>query len=719
MAASLAVALWFFAPVLADPWRTVPVAVRPDGSPEQPIGALDQAMVVSVVARNARVLTTAPWRVFDGDLCYPMPRAHTLGEHMLGTAVLAAPAYAIARDPVLAYDAAVVLGLWIAALAMYALAFHFTGSPPASFAAGLAFGLVSVRIADPAHPYAHGDLWTPLVLLFWARLLEQGRWRDAIGCGAFLTLQLLESFYSVVECALVVSVVGAWAAWRHRERLGAILPQMAVAAAIVASVAVALFGPYLATRATWGLLAERTSFLNWPQAFGPGGTLYSGTVAVALAAVALVDRVVGGARDDPGAARGARPESPRGDPRWAMAAAGALAFWVSCGPIELPWLGVALPAPAFALRGIVPGLDAVRALSLVGLGASLAIAFVSAYGVLAIGRRGGGAGVLAVGIVAAFATFGERAHAGVARATFGRPFDVIASPVRPPDDVVALVERSVSGPTVDLPVPQKRLGVLRALSDQILIAAYHRQPTASCYNSFNGPVSAQVQELAARLPDPGAAAALSALGFRNAIAFRRHLRPAERAALSPPARTPEDGSASASPPAMSLVGETADVAVYALRAVDASDDWAVLGEDSRDERSGAPRHAVAGERVEISLAVRNGGASPFRHPSPIAPTDLVLLWRPVSSPSGTPAAAPLEQSARTLLPLALAPGEAASVAIAATAPDEPGDYEVVVSRAAARDRVLGQARAVVSARIAQPAATPSSAWPAGLPRPPG
>jgi hypothetical protein len=201
-----------------------------------------------------------------------------------------------------------------------------------------------VRIADPTHPYRHGDIWLPLVVLFWWRLVAIGRWRDAIGFAGFLALQLLESFYSVLECAVFGSLWGVWAAWAHRRRLAYVAPK--VTAAAVALLAWRLFSPYLATRAAWPALAQRGNYLNSPAAAWFGGMFYPGSVGVALAAIGLLDRAA---------------HRVRGvwDPRWAIAAAGLATFLVSVGRFEIPYLGIAIPAP-LGRRGVRPP-DAGRA----------------------------------------------------------------------------------------------------------------------------------------------------------------------------------------------------------------------------------------------------------------------------------------------------------------------------------------------------------------------
>jgi hypothetical protein len=681
-----AVSLWLLRAVVDQPGHALPSPVRADGRGEQPIGVLDQAMTLAIATRNAALATSEPLSLPGGPLCHPMPRAHTLGEHVLGFGLLAAPAHFLTGDPLVAYNLATLLSWCIAGLAMYALAVHYTRSPPAAWVAGLLFAFAIPRISDPAHPFAHGDLWTPLVLLAWARFVERGRWRDALALAAVVGLQLLESLYSVLECAVLLAVFGGWIAWRGRAVLRARLPRAAVAGALVAALGWAVFEPYLATRSAWHVLADRHPFLNGPSAFWLGGLYFPGLVAIVLAVTAMLDRWL---------RRGSRERGP--DPRGAMLLAGIAAAAISLGPLPLA-PGVVVPAPLALLRDLVPGLDAMRAHLRIGLGASLAAAFLAAFGVVALGRRRPWR-VAAVAALAAAVALVERGHPRIAAASFGRTAELAAMRLRPSDETVDLLRRAVNGPTVDLPTMQPRLGALVALSEQIVLAAYHGQSTSSCYNSFQGPVPRQVSQLAARLPDPRAAEALAALGFRNVVAVKRHLRGPERDALRP-----VHDAASSGGGAVRLVGETPEVAVYALVAGSRPrSDWSLLGPVA----GGSPRaRTVAGAATaplaassartarptkpsRVLLAVENAGGSTFRHPEPVVPSDVRLLWEPLG---GTDAAA-VASDARVLLPLALASGDRIEVEVE-TSPPAPGRYALTLLRRDAPRTAL--ARALVS-----------------------
>jgi beta-aspartyl-peptidase (threonine type) len=99
----------------------------------------DQAFTVRAIADNANRLVTAPSTLFATGQCHPFPHPQTLGEHLLGESLLAAAPFALTRDPILTFNAVVLLSLLVPALAMYALARTWTGNAAAGFVAGLLF----------------------------------------------------------------------------------------------------------------------------------------------------------------------------------------------------------------------------------------------------------------------------------------------------------------------------------------------------------------------------------------------------------------------------------------------------------------------------------------------------------------------------------------------------------------------------------------------------
>src|SRR6185369_3476134 len=107
---------------------------------------------------------------------------------------------------------------------------------------------------------------------------------------------------------------------------------------------------------------------------------------------------------------------------------------------------------------------------------------------------------------------------------------VRAYPARPSDEEIELYRSVPAGAVLDLPLRATSPGGagVFATVPAMRAGAWHHQPIAACYNSFATPLQREVEDLAARLPDPHAAAALSALDFRSVLVHESMLDPVER-----------------------------------------------------------------------------------------------------------------------------------------------------------------------------------------------
>ena len=431
----LAMALASYASILDAPFEKLPVNARMAPGAAQ-IVRWDQSIAVASIARNAHALLTEPRSFFDGFQCLPLPRSYTLGEHMFGCGVLAAPVYLATGDPVFSYNVLLVVSAWIAALGMFFLARELVENVPAAFVAGLLFGFSTMRISGVAHPFAYADLWTPPAILFLMRLFAHGGWRNALAFSLFASLEVLQSFYPLFWTTVLMACLALRLAVAHRRELLRRLPEFAACLLVLVVLAWMVFAPYLETQATWGLLDDRMSLpLDARQYLTMSPLLVLGLLG-------LVDRV-----------RGARP-SDGVDPRIALAIGGGMLFWIAIGGVTV--LGRTLSLRP-VLAGLIPGFHAVRGLSAVVGGTELALAVLAAYAVRALAERLPRAGQLvAAGALAVWIAVAQH----VALAGWS------ATP--PPDDVALL--RRTTGPVVALPFPAKDTLLALANADLLRLA---------------------------------------------------------------------------------------------------------------------------------------------------------------------------------------------------------------------------------------------------------
>ena len=667
-AAYLAVALWAMRAVLPAPATRLPYPADHDQLPGlKLISQADQRNELAAMLRNAHLLVRDPSRLLEGD-CFPVPRAATLGEHMFGEGLAATLPYALTGEPILAYNAVLVLWITLAGVSMYAFAWYWTRSAPAAFVAGLLFAIHPARVGDPEHPFIHADFWIPLVLLCFHRLVVHDRWRDAAALVVVIGLQLLESAYNVLELGVFGVPYAVAVLAHHRRRLPALLPKLLAVTATCGALGLAVFGPFARTRAVW-TFEPRFSFLMPPAHFLPGSAGYPGTLGVLLAMIGLFDRLRRRAAED--------------DPRVAMLVAGLLCIWLAARWRPPPALAF-LESPLITLTRLdmLGPLRGFRGLHLVYQGELLATAFLAAWGAAAILRRWR---LLGTAVIAATALV-EVFHPAVARASFGRTVSLQTIDARPPEPLITLYERLTDGPVLDLPFADATnlMVQMQHIPYYALLRTFHQHRIAACATSLGGPAEAPVAALAARLPDPRAADALHAIGFRNVVMHEELLGPAERArwqrqlaGTRPIARRLTPIGRAESHEAFVLEGSARIDTRRALLAPSAADTGDL---------------DVSPPRASIPFSIVNHGFVTYRHPDPIEPTPITVRW------AGLDGVASTSFDARVLLPLALAAGDAIVHPLMVPVPGTPGRYDVAIEWADSADSVIARRRVRVLSR---------------------
>lgn len=614
----------------------------------------DQKLSAALIAHNARVLATEPWRIMDGHQCFPSANATTLGEHMIGPGLRAIVPYALTGDPIFTYNVVLVSTHWIAAMAMYALALYWTRSVPAALIAGLLFGLQPIRLADIAHPYVYGIVWAPLALLFAHRLCARGSWRDALGLTLFLGLQLVEGAYPMLTTGLLGGVYGSYLLFRYRARWVSLAPKLIVCGLTLGALAFWVLSPYAETHAIWPPAEDRIKILYPLSRYLWGAVGYPGTILLALLVVGLLDRV-------------RRTRVERGeDPRLVFLTAGVVTLWAAALAVDA--FGWRLPNLLTLLGSAMPGLDLVRVGGATESGIGLVGAFLAGYGVLALLEHRGQrtqsfvTGLLVIGVML------EVLAPPLARISFGQTVEMVPFHARPHPKLVALYDTIDQGAVLDIPL-ESGFGSFGYLGQHVWLGAFHGQPVASCYNSFRTPVQVAIEELARRVHvDPDAGAALYALGFRTVVVH----------VIVPGRRRPPPVVPLPRPVHLVELGRTFTHTLYRLRSDAAVEErLALLG------HVGAPTEAAATPGADaVAVTLTNHGTATYRHARPIVPTRLVARWYDADD------VLIAEDTRSVLLPLAMAAGETVRRMVPTAVPAGVGRYRFTVAPAAEPDLVL-------------------------------
>lgn len=206
----------------------------------------------------AHAWSTAPARLFDGNIFHPETRTLTFSDAMPVEAFLATPLLWAGTPPVLVHNIMLLAGIVLSAAGVVVLARSLTGSFTAAVTAGLVFAFAPYRFEHYMHMELQWTVWVPWA--FWAlhRTLQTGERRFGALTGLFVALQLMSSIYYGVFLATLLGLVGLLLLCGLRQQR---LKEGAVALALGAALAIGLSLPYavlyLATKQQVGGRSEK------------------------------------------------------------------------------------------------------------------------------------------------------------------------------------------------------------------------------------------------------------------------------------------------------------------------------------------------------------------------------------------------------------------------------------------------------------------------------
>jgi hypothetical protein len=301
-----------------------------------------------------------PRPLFSPNVFYPHPLTLTYSDSMLLPALTTAPFLAVGMHPVVAYNLVMILSFIASAFAMYLLAERLTGSPAASFIAGLLFGFYPYRFEHYSHFELQMTYCMPLALLALHRFLAHARTRDAVAFALLAAAQLYSSMYYAVFFTVYVAALVVFLGLLQRPPLRRMLGPAVIAGGLALVLALPLARTYSSARlgdrdaatvayysaTAADYLRAHPRSATWGDHTLPGRmperALFPGVMILLLAAVALIP--------------------PLGMTRAAYAGALIVAFEMSRGfnslfyPYLYEWLpfirGLRVPARASILVGL-------------------------------------------------------------------------------------------------------------------------------------------------------------------------------------------------------------------------------------------------------------------------------------------------------------------------------------------------------------------------------
>jgi hypothetical protein len=607
----------------------------------------DQHMVLGTVTQGARALSNPLAPTWLSATCFPAQRAWALGEHMLSTSLLAALPLHITDNPILAYNFAIGLSILIPALGAFLLGRELTGNSFAGFIAGLFYGFSSLRLIDPAHPYAY-DQWFPFFLLALHRCFRTGGWLATVCLALFTVLVALQSPYGIVGDLLLLSVLFP-ALLIHFGVQGLRRASPGIVASLVAGAILFsyLHYPYILVKQDWDL-AQDVPVLGWLNSTWllPGGRHFPGLLVLALALAGIVRGKLAG--DDRGP-----------DFRWAYLGSAAIIWLAVVESLPLPG-DLHVAGILRALRESIPVFRVLREPTAIAAAIVLPLSILAAFGLrMILSGRSLQMKLLITALCAIFFV-GERFLSSTSRVLTGTIQSKSAFQFSLPPDLTELLAQA-SGPILEWPVSKaKGYSVITVRPPRVLRAAWSGQPTSTCYNSRKSSVGEFIRILSQDISSPATISALSALGFRNLI-IDKYLRGFQENAE----RHQWD---SAPPEGARFVTATDYFELYEIEPVSFGSELSVLSLES-DARLHRPQ--ADAESATLDLKFRNTSSQAFRLPNPRL-LKAELCWVPASGGDSDC----FEE--RLLLPLALGPLQTLLLPQVVKAPEPDDSYELTI-----------------------------------------
>ena len=344
------------------------------------------------VAWVAHAFLDDPRHLFDANIFYPHRDTLTYSELNLVAGALATPTYALTRNPVAAHNSAVLIGLWLAFMAAWALVRRLTGASGPALVAATGYTFSAYTAAHTAEIQLLMIFGFPAVMLAFHRLAD----RPTAGAGAWFGAALA---VTALACGYYGVFAGALAAlgvllWARRQRAYWLAVACAVLTVIVLVLPVWL--PYVRNRAVAGPLRVTTLqelrfySANWkdyvtsdalganavlrglaaigrfvaPHSAGgpaPNEVLFPGVVVSALAAIGLTSA-----------------GQTAGDRRtlFGYIVIATLAAWASFGP----------DAYLYSALTLIPGSGMLRVPARLGIVVIFAVAVIAGFGLRRLGR---------------------------------------------------------------------------------------------------------------------------------------------------------------------------------------------------------------------------------------------------------------------------------------------------------------------------------------------
>ena len=470
----------------------------------------DSLESVAIVGSVGRQIVEDPLRLFDAGFLHPQPNALTLTDHRLLPSLVVAPVFLITSNPVLAYNAALLLAYLLAAFGGRYLALGLGLGPlPAAFAGALfAFHTYAINEAPRLNIVSHGFVAFALgALASWLRTGENAaRWRFAL----FLLLQGFCANYHLLYGVLLSVLVLAVCAVARPQLVLSRLPGLVVPGLVAIALFLPILIPYATTMGSLELVRSRprgidllhyfsTSPTNWiwgsigpPARLQQQGPHFVGFVALAIALIGLVL-----ASRRAGAASRHRA--------WALATAVIVVVLVALS-LGDRWAVASRdfgPGPYGLLYDYVPAFKFVRIPERLGLFVMLGVGLLGAVTIERISSAGRPALAFGVAMAAIFEHFS--------------PLPLITEVPRPSEIPAVYRWLAMQPREVIVEIPVRGEALIRQETTEMFFATYHRMRSPLGYTAYPTLLSRVTRRALLEFPSEACLAVLTKLGVPRVV----------------------------------------------------------------------------------------------------------------------------------------------------------------------------------------------------------
>jgi hypothetical protein len=166
----------------------------------------DSYLHLWIFSWESHTLFHSPADFWNGNIFYPEANTLALSELVLPIMPIFAAIRSITGNPLIAYNATLLLSFPLSALSMLALVYYLTRRFPAALIGGFIYGFTPIRLAHLHRVQNEYMIWLPLLFLFFHLWLKRGRWKDALTVSALFVLQYLTTVYTALYLTPILLV---------------------------------------------------------------------------------------------------------------------------------------------------------------------------------------------------------------------------------------------------------------------------------------------------------------------------------------------------------------------------------------------------------------------------------------------------------------------------------------------------------------------------------